>query len=428
MSKTAEQILKAKNEYTIPCLYNFYNDPPVLAKGEMQYLFDTGGNKYLDCYSGVTVMNCGHCNPEITGPVIEQIQTLQHTTTIYLTEQYYGCARALVEFLDCSLKKVFFVNSGSEANEGALLLAKLFTGKNGFISLNGGLHGRTSLTMQLTGIDMWRTEPEEKVNLYKAPCPNCLDCELELCCDSCNLACADKIGEIIQNSGEVAAVIAEPIQGNGGIIVPPEGYFKRLREICDRNEVLLILDEVQSGFGRTGDKFAFQYEGIEPDILVVAKALGNGFPIAAFCTNDKIAACYTRPGASTTGGNPVSATAAMSVMKYLETHSLAEKSRSLGAFLKEKLLYLKNAFSFIRDVRGRGLMLGIEICSDKNNAAERTDFVLEELKIRGFLVGKTGSGRNVVTIMPPLVVEKQDLEALYTSLKLVFSDVERSGL
>jgi len=349
MYKSADKIIAMKKKYMLPCLYHFYKNPPVIVKGSMQYLFDSTGKRYLDCYSGVTVLNCGHCNPEIIQPVIEQINTLQHTTTIYLTEPIATLAQKLISFIDSSLKKVFFVNSGTEANEGALLLAKLYTGKTGFIAVKGGLHGRTSLTMNLTGIDMWRTDPDILDNVHFVPRPTCNSCS-----ESCE--CIKAVEETIIKHGNIAAFIVEPIQGNGGIFSFPDGYFYHLKKLLDKHNVLLIFDEVQTGFCRTGERFCFKHFGVEPDILVMAKALGNGFPIGAFAASGKVAQCYTRPGASTTGGNPVSSRAAIATLDYMIKHKLDQHCAELGKYLKKRLNGFQQKYACIAEVRGAGLM------------------------------------------------------------------------
>ncbi len=428
MRDDAANLISLKQRYMIPCLYHFYRDPPVIDRGSMQYLFDTAGKRYLDCYSGVTVMNCGHSNPDIIEPAIEQLHNLQHTSTIYLTNPIYRLAERLVAFLNCSLQKCFFVNSGSEANEGALLLAKLYTGRSGFIALRGGLHGRTSLTMGLTGIPMWSTEPSPPANLHQAPRPHCPTCDLGRTFGSCGYACVDAVRELLQQHSDIAAVIAEPIQGNGGIIVPPEGYFERLADVVHDAGALLILDEVQCGFGRTGKRFAFQHTGVEPDILTVAKALGNGFPIGAFCTTEEIAGCYTKPGASTTGGNALSATAAFHVLEFMERERLDEQAAQLGAVLRQGLVDLADTCAAISEVRGRGLMLGAELRQDGRPLIATTDAVLETMKDRGYLIGKTGLDRNVLTFMPPLIVTEEDVANLVAALAEAIPEAVAEGL
>jgi 4-aminobutyrate aminotransferase-like enzyme len=418
---TAERLLELKRDFLIPCVNHFYRHPPVLVRGEMQYLVDSAGRRYLDGYSGVTVMNCGHCNPAITEPAIAQIRALQHTTSIYLTSPMLELARELIGFINGSLNRVFFVNSGSEANEGALLLARLHTGKSGFIAVRGGLHGRTHLTMSLTGVPLWRTDPFPSPAARLAPRPHCAQCELGQKPETCRWACATALAALIDR--DTAAVIVEPIQGNGGIIVPPDGYFRRLREITREHGVLLIFDEVQTGFGRTGADFAFQHLGVEPDILTLAKALGNGFPIGAFCATERIAASYTQPGASTTGGNAVSATAARQVLRVLREHDLPRRAARLGDRLLQRFEAIARTVRGVREVRGRGLMLGMELGSDANPMAAETDAILEAMKDRGFLIGKTGLHRNTLTVMPPLVITEAELDALGDQLEQVMGDL-----
>lgn len=416
MKSSAQHVVDLKKQYFIPCLYHFYQDPPVIVKGEMQYLYDDEGKRYVDFYSGVTVMNCGHCNPEIVEPAIDQIRTLQHTTSIYLTNPMVNLGEKLIKYLDCSLRKLFFVNSGSEANEGAILLSRIHTGKRGVIAVNGGLHGRTALTMNATGIDMWRTDPDEGHKVRFAPKPHCANCELGLSPETCGLACAGAVEKLLDKDSDVAAMIIEPIQGNGGIIVPPDGYFTRLKSILEKHGVLLIFDEVQTGIGRTGMKYRFKALGVEPDILTTAKALGNGFPIAAFCTTDKIAESYRKPGASTTGGNAVSAAAALAVLEYHEKYKLADRSAREGVYLKSRLEKLSEQFPFIAEVRGEGLMLGMELLDNGQPMPEAADRILENMMKHGFLIGKTGVSRNVVTFLPPLIIDRADIDAMLTVL------------
>ncbi|MBR5909146.1 MAG: aspartate aminotransferase family protein, partial [Schwartzia sp.] len=283
----------------MPCLSHFYGKPPELVRGSMQYLFDHTGKKYLDCFAGVSVINCGHCNPEITDRLCEQIKTLQHVCNIYLTEKFVLLAERLAAVTPGNLRKSFFCSTGTEANEGALLLASIYTKNDEFLALRGGLHGRTKLAMNLTGIGMWRTDPHPVGGIHFAPNPYCYRCPLGKKHPSCDLACANVVEDIIKTttSGRPAAFIAETVQGNAGIVVPPKGYFKRLKEILAAYGALLIIDEVQTGFARTGKMFAIEHYGVAPDIMTMAKALGNGVPISAFIATAEIADVYTKPGA-----------------------------------------------------------------------------------------------------------------------------------
>lgn len=411
-----QAIIEKKKQYLLPCSYHFYQDPPQLVRGSMQYLYDHAGKAYLDCFAGVSVMNCGHSNPEILKTTIQQMQTLQHTTTIYLTEPIVALGERLADYLPGNLTRSFFCMSGSEANEGALLLAKKHTGRKGLIALEGGLHGRTHLTMSLTGIPMWRTMDDPAPNTYLAEGYERKGNETAEAAMERSLAGIAKL--LKDHAGEIAALIIEPIQGNGGIQVPHAQYFKRLQKLLHDAGALLIVDEVQTGYGRTGKNFAIEHFGVTPDILTSAKALGNGVPIAAFSTTDEIAAGFTSPSASTLGGNPVSSANSIAVLNYLESHQLKERAANLGKLLLEKLTKLKSEYPIITDVRGIGLMVGAEIRNpDGTPSPETVDRILEHMKNHGFLIGKNGIHRNVLAFQPPLIVTKTDLLNMLAALE-----------
>lgn len=420
-----QEIIEKKRQYIMPCLSHFYEKPPELVRGSMQYLFDHTGKKYLDCFAGVSVINCGHCNPEITDKLCEQIQTLQHVCNIYLTEKFVQLAERLAAITPGELKKSFFCSTGTEANEGALLLAAIYTESNEYLALRGGLHGRTKLAMNLTGIGMWRTDPHPVGGIHFAPNPYCYRCPLGKKYPSCDLACANAVEDIIKTatSGHPAAFIAETVQGNAGIVVPPKGYFKRLKEILVAYGALLIIDEVQTGFARTGKMFAIEHYGIIPDIMSMAKALGNGVPISAFIATSEIADVYTKPGASTLGGNPVSSAAGLAVLDYIESHDLMKNAEDRGEQLMNGLKELAARHDVIGDVRGIGLMVGAEfIHSDGSPYPELLDDVLEKMKDRGFLIGKNGLNRNVMAFQPPLVITSQNTDELLNALEDVLQE------
>ena len=418
----AEAILEKKKKYIMPCLSHFYREPRQMVRGSMQYLFDSEGRKYLDCFAGVSVINCGHCNPEITAKVTEQVETLQHVCNIYLTENFVNLAEKLAEVTPGDLQKSFFCSTGTEATEGAALLATIYTGSSEFIALRNGLHGRTKLTMSLTGIGMWRTDPNPVGGIQFAPNPYCYRCPLGKKHPECDLACANEVETIIKTatSGRPAAFIAESIQGNAGIIVPPAGYFKRVKEIVASCGGLFIADEVQTGFARTGKMFAIEHADVVPDIMCVAKALGNGQPISAFITSAKVADSYTKPGASTLGGNPVSSTAGLAVLNYIEEHGLKENAAARGEQLRAGLREIQKRHPIIGDIRGLGLMTGAEfVHADKSPAPEELDTVLEELKDRGFIVGKNGVARNVMAFQPPLIITEENINDVLDTLERV---------
>ncbi|HAX73456.1 MAG TPA: aspartate aminotransferase family protein [Firmicutes bacterium] len=422
----ANKIIEKKKEYLVPCSYHFYTEPPQFVKGSMQYLYDTENKKYLDFFAGVSVMNCGHCNEEILEKTMAQMRTLQHTTSIYLTEPVVNLAEKLSTVTPGALKRTFFCGTGSEANEGAMLLAKLHTKNSEFISLNLGLHGRTALTMSVTGVGMWRTDFAPIGGCHFAPNPYCYRCPYKSTPDKCEFACVEAVENVIKNqtSGRVAAMIAEPIQGNGGMITPPKGYFKALKSVLDKYNIPLIIDEIQTGFGRTGKMFAIEHFDIEPEIMTMAKALGNGVPIAAYITTDEIAASFTRPSASTLGGNPVSATTGIAVIDYIQDHQLMENAAVLGEQLTQGLKALQLKYPIIGDVRGIGLMQGAELVySDKTPATVEVDIILEKMREKGILIGKNGEYRNVLAFQPPLVITKQDLQHMLSTLDDVLQEI-----
>ncbi len=410
----SRRLLELKREYLVPCVYHFYRKPPVMARGEGAYLYDVEGRKYLDCYAGVSVVNAGHCNAEIGDAAVAQLRKLQHTTTVYLTEPMLELARTIAEFSPPGMRRFFFCASGSEANEGALLLATLSTGRSECVYLTDGLHGRTKWAMSVTGLEMWRTDPQPLMTAHAVPGPRSPE----------SLAAVDKL----LSRGTVAAVIAEPVQGNGGIIVPPEDYWPELRRLCTKYGTLLIADEVQTAWNRTGRWFAVNRWGVTPDVITVAKALGNGFPIAAYITTDAHAAKYTRPGAATFGGNLVSCRAALATLRYHVRHKLGPRSEALGVWLRGRLGELTARHEAIAEVRGLGLMVGVELRDVAGRpAASLTDDLLEDLKDDGYLLGKTGPGRNVLTIMPPLVVDQAGLAGLVDCLDELLAKSESAA-
>ncbi len=426
-----EKLLEKKKEYLIPCVYHFYRNPPQIVRGAGKHLYDSEGREYLDFFAGVSVVNCGHCHPEIVAALCEQVRTLQHTTTVYLTQPMMDLAERLAHLTPGNLKRSFFCSSGTEANETAVLLAKLATGKSEFLSLRNGLHGRTQLTMSLTGMAFWRTDPTPVGGITFVPNAYCYRCAFGKTYPACDVACAREIGNVIRTatSGQVAALIAEPIQGNGGIITPPPEYFPRVREILDRFGILLIVDEVQTGFGRTGKWFAIEHWGVAPDLMTMAKALANGQPVGAVIATEEVALHYTRPGASTLGGNPVTAATALATLDVLAKHDLPGNAARLGPYLREGLERVAGRHRLAGDVRGIGLMQGMELVKDKGDPAkepapEATDAVLERMKDRGILIGKNGFSRNVLAFQPPLVITRDDVDRLTAELDEVLSAVE----
>lgn len=378
-------------------------------------MYDSEGREYLDFYAGVSVHALGHCHPELVETICEQVKTLQHTTSIYLNESMVRLAESLADFYPWQeIHKSFFCASGSEAVEGACLLAFLHTGQSEIIALQNSLHGRTKFGMSLTGLSMWRTDPNPVAGIVHAPAPFCYRCAYGKTPNDCDLPCAAEVENVITHApqGKIAAFIAEPIQGNGGIVVPVERYFQAVYPIVKKAGGLFIVDETQTGFGRTGRKFCIEHYGVSPDIICGGKALGGGTPIGFFSTTDEIAESYKRPGASTFGGNPVTAEAGCKFLEVLVRDDLVQAAAERGEILGAALGQLQKKFPRLAgDVRGKGLMWGVELVNAEGRPdAELTDNMLEKLKDRGLLLGRTGPGRNVLTFMPPLIVTKEQIQ------------------
>jgi 4-aminobutyrate aminotransferase-like enzyme len=410
-----ENILKKRQQYFFPATSSFYKEPPQIVGGYMQYLFDHNNKKYTDFFAGVSVLNCGHSNPEILKDTISQLSKMQHTTTLYLTQPIVELAERLAEILPGNISRTFFCVTGSEANEGAMALARLYTKKTGYIALKGGLHGRTHLTLSVTGIPMWRLDDNLiKENIFFIDRPYSKESSYEEAMDKS----LRQLEEVLESYGhDICAMLMEPIQGNGGIIMYPYDYVKKVKALLEKHKVLLIVDEVQTGYGRTGKMFAIEQYDVVPDIIVTAKALGNGIPISTFSTTDEIAMSYNKPSASTFGGNPVAAQTALSVLTYINENNLVARAKELGEYLKEELLQLSSPF--IQEIRGCGLMLGMQIQTPNQSktAAEITDMILEEMKERGFLMGKNGLDRDVIAFQPPIIITKEDIDAMVLSLQ-----------
>ncbi|WP_020611369.1 aspartate aminotransferase family protein [Sediminispirochaeta bajacaliforniensis] len=402
-----EKIIGLKQEYLIPCSYHFYRRPPQIVQASGTKVYDSTGKVYTDFFAGVSVMSCGHCNPQINNRVIQQLNTLQHTTSIYLTQPVVELARRLAEILPGTISRSFFCNSGSEANESALLAARLFTQKRKFIAMEGSLHGRTFLTTGVTAIPMWRTDPF----VDEVPVSFASD--------------EAAVMELLRNEGaETAALIVEPIQGNGGIRPLPPSFFDRIAVELKRQGVLLISDEIQSGFGRSGKMFAIEHYPVEPDMITGAKALGNGFPIGFFAARPEIANAFTKPSASTLGGNPVSCTAGLAVLDFIKSENLVSRAAEYGDLLMSELRQVAKTAPFLNAPRGLGLMVGMEVRDYQGKAAaDITDDILEAMKEKGFLIGKNGVNRNVLAFQPPLIIEKAEITAMADALEQTASHI-----
>ena len=414
-----DELIRLKEEFLLPCVYHFYQRPPQVVRGEGPYLYDSEGREYLDFYSGVSVNALGHGDKDLAEAIACQARTLAHTTTIYLTQPMLELARTLASITPDGLRKTFFCASGSGANETGVLLARNYKRRKRIVSLGNSLHGNTRTTMGLTGLSFWRTDPWPREETVFAPVPYCYRCPLGLEYGRCDIACAAELDRRISDEadGPPAALVMEVVQGNGGIIVPPCEYFERLGDILKKHDVLLVVDEVQTGFGRTGRMFASEHFGLRPDVMTVAKALGGGLPAGAAIATDEIACAFKGPRASTFGGNLVAMRAGQTVIEKIQKRDLMGNAAAVGSYFKEKLLALKEQHPIIGDVRGLGLMLGVElVLSNKDPATERADMALEMLKDLGVFAGKTGAGRNVLTFQPPLTVTEAHVDKVVSAV------------
>jgi 4-aminobutyrate aminotransferase-like enzyme len=407
-------ISRKHDEYLFPCVTNYYSNPLAVKKGEGLYVYDWEDNKYLDFFGGILTVSIGHCQPEIVKEIEDQIRTLQHTSTLYPTYPMVMLAEKLSGITPGKLKKCFYTNSGTEANEMAILTAQLHTGAREIVALRHSYHGRSSLAMTLSGHAAWRVGGNYIPGVTHASSPYCFRCEFGATYPHCEFECARDIDELIKTttSGKIAAFIAEPIQGVGGFITPPKEYFEIAVGIIKNYGGLFISDEVQTGFGRTGGRwFGIEHWGVEPDLMTFAKGLANGVPIGVTIAIEELADSFRGNSISTFGGNPVSTRAGLATIRYIEEHNLVNHVEKVGDYFKKKLLELKDKYPLIGEVRGKGLMLGMELVKQKKEPApHETLKLLENTKKRKLLVGKGGLYGNVVRLSPPMTVDKSRVD------------------
>ncbi|XP_057432367.1 alanine--glyoxylate aminotransferase 2 homolog 2, mitochondrial-like [Lotus japonicus] len=385
-----------------------------LVEGKMQYVFDESGRRYLDAYGGIATVSCGHCHPDIVDAIVNQTKLLQHTTVLYLNHTVIDFAEALAAKFPGELKAVFFTNSGTEANELAMMIARLYTGFHDIISIRNGYHGNATSTMGATA------QFYHKFNVVQTGTHHALNPDpYRGVFGSDGAKYANDVQDIIDYGtfGHVAGFIAEAIQGVGGVMELAPGYLPAVYSIIKKAGGLFIADEVQSGFGRTGSHFwGFEAHGVIPDIVTLAKGIGNGAPIGAVVTTPEIAKVLTYGYYfSTFGGNLVSSAAGLAVLNVIEKDKLQQNALNVGSYLKERLNSLMEKHEIIGDVRGRGLMLGVELVKDrqlKTPAKDETLQILEQMKDMGVLVGKGGFRGNVLRVAPPLCFTKEDADFL----------------
>ncbi|MBK8466422.1 MAG: aspartate aminotransferase family protein [Chloracidobacterium sp.] len=394
--------IEKHKEFLFPAVATYYQEPLALVKGEGEYVWDDQGNKYLDAFGGVLTVSVGHANPRVNAAWKDQVDKIAHMSTLYANQPQGDLAEKLAEITPGNLKKSFFSNSGTEADDTAVLAAKIATGNNEVIALRHSYAGRSATALSSIGHHTWKPIASQVAGIVHAVAPYCYRCPFKLEYPSCGVACADDVEELIKTTttGKIAGMIAETILGVGGFIIPPKEYFPRVAEIVRRHGGLFISDEVQAAWGRTGDNwFGIEHWGVEPDILTSAKGMGNGVPIGWTIATPEVADAFPGLTFSTFGGNPVSAAVGLAVIKVIEEDDLRTNARVVGDYLLKRMLELQEKHACIGDVRGKGLMLGVELVKDRKTREPNPEAVLkvfEETKRRGVLIGKGGLYGNVI--------------------------------
>ena len=409
---TKDEILLAQTEYLFPSLFHYFREPLVIERARDQYVWDVEGNQYLDFFGGIVTISVGHCNGDVNRKVHAQLDKLQHVSTVFATEPQVALAKKIASITpDGQLTKSFFTNSGTEANETAILTARCYTGSTEIVALRHSYHGRSSMTMALSAQAPWRLGPVTQPGIVHAHNAYCYRCPFGLSYPDCGVKCAQDVEELIRTttSGRIAGFIAEPIQGVGGFITPPKEYFRIVEDIVRKAGGIFISDEVQTAWGRTGGKwFGIEQWGVEPDIITSAKGLANGSPVGLTVAKAKVADAVKGVHISTFGGNPVTATAAKAVIDFIDENNLGTNAATVGAHLREKLEELQEKHTMIGEVRGMGLMQALELVEDRKSrkpATEGTLAVMESARENRLLVG-----RGVLRLTPPLNISKTDVD------------------
>ena len=423
--------VRAKHkEFLFPCVANYYDEPVVLVRAEGTRAFDAEGREYIDFFGGILTVSVGHCHPEVVEKVHEQMRTLGHVSSVYPHEQQVRAAERLAKLTPGKLKKSFFTNSGTEADETAVMLAKIYTGQQEIIVLRHSYHGRSALNVSMTSHAPWRPVTTQVAGIKHALSPYCYRCPLGLTYPSCGVKCAQDLEELIrtETNGRPAAFIAEPIQGVGGFITPPKEYFEIAVGIVRKYGGVFICDEVQTGFGRTGETwFGIEHWGVEPEIMTMAKGIANGWPVGATIATDEVANSFTSLSLSTYGGNPVSMAAVNATLDVMERENIPKKSAERGKQLRDALEGMKEKYDFIGDVRGMGMMQAVELVDDrKTKAPSPTKAVrfMEATKRQGILVGKGGLYGNVLRVAPPMTITQSEMADGIARLEKAFAEVK----
>ncbi len=424
------EIASMRQQFANPAIFTLYKDPLLIVEGYMQYLWDETGRRYLDCLAGIVTIGIGHSHPTYVKRVTEQMATLNHATTIYLHPNFAMLAKKLASKMPKGLEVTYFTNSGTEANELAVAMARLFTGNSDLITLRHAYHGNSPAAMGFTGLGNWKFPLEGGGRVHHAINPDPYRSPFTGTPEEIASRAADDVRDLIRTatSGKIAAFLCEPVQGAGGVTHGAPNYLKEVYGHVRAAGGLCIADEVQTGFGRTGEHYwGFQNFGVTPDFVTMAKSLGNGAPIGAVTTRADIAKSLTqKTHFNTFGGNPVSMAAGLAVLDIIDADGLQQNCRERGKQFRAGLDKLKKSYPVIGDVRGLGLMLGVELVTDratrepaKGPAAD----VLEATREAGLLIGKGGIDGNVLRVKPPMCITAADVEFALDVLDRSFAAV-----
>ena len=428
------EVLAARKRFTNPALFTLYAEPLMIVEGHMQYLFDETGRRYLDLFAGIVTVSVGHCHPRVTRAMQEQLATLAHTTTIYLHPNIARFAERLASKMPPGLDVTYFVNSGSEANDLAIMMARAYTGNQDVVAVRNSYHGGSPASMALTSHHTWKYPQQINSGMHHAICPDPYRSPFSGSPEAIASQSAEDIRQLIRYStpGGIAAFIAEPIQGVGGATQGAPNYLREAYQVAREYGGLCIADEVQTGFGRTGNHFwGFQNSGVVPDIVTMAKGIGNGAPLAAVTTRREIAEVLTRRiHFNTFGGNPVSMAAGLAVLDVIEQDDIQQNAAAMGARFRSGLEELERRHRLVGNVRGRGLMIGLELVRDRSTkepAKEETLAVMEHAREMGVLLGKGGLDGNTLRIKPPMCLTAADVDFALDVLDQALAKVERGA-
>lgn len=426
----AAEVLRVRQEFLNPGIFLYYEKPLLLVEGRMQYVWDDAGRRYLDGLGGIVTVSVGHCHPHVVEAARRQNELLQHSTTIYLNPNVGAFAEKLASTLPGELKVCYFVNSGSEANDLALLMARAYTGNYDLIALRNAYHGGNASGMGMTAHRTWKFNVPHSFGVHHAVAPDPYRGPWGREDAAAGRKYAEDVKSLIDfaTPGQVAGFIAESIQGVGGVVVFPDGYLQHAYEHTRAAGGLCIADEVQTGFGRTGTHYwGFETQGVLPDIVCMAKGIGNGAPLGAVVTTPKIAqALAGRLHFNTFGGNPVVSAQGLAVLEVIEREGLQDNARKIGDQLMAGLRRLKEKHNIVGDVRGKGLLLGMELVKDratKEPAKAETARVLERAREMGLLLGKGGLHGQTVRMSPPMCLTEADADFLLAVMDQALVDL-----